>query len=390
MEQLIKEVVILRLRNLLVMLLLLTGAVFFVTCEGERGPAGPAGKDGAKGDKGDTGERGPAGEDGVAGAKGDDRTGDSRCDRSNGMDVSAGVKLIYGTDDADVICANDSDNEIRAGEGDDTVYGGDGIDKMIGGDGDDTLYGEGGNDHFYIWEQKGANKWIGGDGKDLIYLRREASASRLNLGLYTRNDNDMVSDDISFDLSSGSFDGTSLSNTGTFIFEGIEDVYGGSGNDTITGDAKDNFLNGDIGNDTLNGGAGNDILNGSPGNDTLNGGAGDDTLYGYEGNDVFTGGDGADIFQIAHADNPDLMVIKDFDLTEDKIYFRGFPAEDANRAITVSGGKILVKAVEFVEIHNAAGSGDNTKALSIKNDKKYRFVSATYNGKTRTYTFTDN
>ncbi len=145
-----------KLRNLLVMLLLLTGAVFFVACEGERGPPGPAGADGRVGK---------------------DAPRDARCDVSNGIDVAGWTFLIYGTGDDDVICAKNGDSEIRAKAGDDIVYGGGGNDKMIGGDGDDTMYGEGGNDHFYIWEQKGANKWFGGEGKDIIYFRKENTAS---------------------------------------------------------------------------------------------------------------------------------------------------------------------------------------------------------------------
>lgn len=57
----------------------------------------------------------------------------------------------------------------------------------------------------------------------------------------------------------------------------IENAIGGSGNDTITGNAIANRLEGGAGNDTLNGGAGNDILVGGSGNDTIDGGSGDDT-----------------------------------------------------------------------------------------------------------------
>lgn len=53
----------------------------------------------------------------------------------------------------------------------------------------------------------------------------------------------------------------------------IENAIGGSGNDTITGNAADNVLNGGLGNDTLSGGDGDDILNGGDGDDTLIGGA---------------------------------------------------------------------------------------------------------------------
>ncbi|WP_170181740.1 FG-GAP-like repeat-containing protein [Phreatobacter stygius] len=53
----------------------------------------------------------------------------------------------------------------------------------------------------------------------------------------------------------------------------IENAIGGSGNDTITGNAADNVLDGRAGNDTLYGGLGNDTLYGGLGNDVLAGGA---------------------------------------------------------------------------------------------------------------------
>ena len=56
----------------------------------------------------------------------------------------------------------------------------------------------------------------------------------------------------------------------------IETAIGGSGNDTIYGNAYDNVLRGGPGNDALFGGRGNDTLNGGPGNDAVTGGPGAD------------------------------------------------------------------------------------------------------------------
>jgi len=56
----------------------------------------------------------------------------------------------------------------------------------------------------------------------------------------------------------------------------IETAIGGSGNDTIYGNAYDNVLRGGPGNDALFGGRGNDTLNGGPGNDAVTGGSGAD------------------------------------------------------------------------------------------------------------------
>jgi Ca2+-binding RTX toxin-like protein len=62
----------------------------------------------------------------------------------------------------------------------------------------------------------------------------------------------------------------------------IENLIGGSGNDTLYGNAADNAVDGGAGNDTLYGGAGNDVF--------------DWTVGSRGGNDVFYGGTGDDIY----------------------------------------------------------------------------------------------
>src|SRR5262249_36775124 len=61
---------------------------------------------------------------------------------------------------------------------------------------------------------------------------------------------------------------------------GFENFTGGTGNDSLIGDALANVLNGGGGNDILVGGAGADTLNGDAGTDRLTGGAGNDALNG--------------------------------------------------------------------------------------------------------------
>jgi subtilisin-like proprotein convertase family protein len=69
----------------------------------------------------------------------------------------------------------------------------------------------------------------------------------------------------------------------------IENVYGGDGNDTISGNAAANVLYGGRGDDTLSGGVGDDQLHGGPGHDTLYGGAGRDQFW------IDRPGEGADV-----------------------------------------------------------------------------------------------
>ena len=84
----------------------------------------------------------------------------------------------------------------------------------------------------------------------------------------------------------------------------IEGAIGGSGGDSIIGNAADNYLFGNVGADTLDGGAGSDSLYGGAGNDVLmdDGSAG--SLYGGDGDDVILLGGArlADIMALfAHA-----------------------------------------------------------------------------------------
>jgi Ca2+-binding RTX toxin-like protein len=76
-------------------------------------------------------------------------------------------------------------------------------------------------------------------------------------------------------------------------------VFGQSGHDTITlneaqGALPMAYLFGGSGNDTLTGGSGNDQLFGQAGNDTLLGKGGFDFLFGGSENDILTGGDADD------------------------------------------------------------------------------------------------
>jgi Ca2+-binding RTX toxin-like protein len=76
-------------------------------------------------------------------------------------------------------------------------------------------------------------------------------------------------------------------------------LFGGAGNDTLTGGSGDDQLFGGAGNDTLFGKGGNDLLFGGAGNDTLIGGSGDDQVFGEAGNDrmIWNPGDGSDLFE---------------------------------------------------------------------------------------------
>jgi Ca2+-binding RTX toxin-like protein len=70
----------------------------------------------------------------------------------------------------------------------------------------------------------------------------------------------------------------------------IQNVRGGNGANTLTGDAQGNILVGGSGADTITGGSGRSLLIGGKGKDTIKGGSGDDILIGgytdFDGNDA--------------------------------------------------------------------------------------------------------
>lgn len=74
-------------------------------------------------------------------------------------------------------------------------------------------------------------------------------------------------------------------------------LFGGAGNDTMTGGSGADMLFGQAGNDTLLGKGGIDFLFGGSGNDILTGGDGDDQAFGQGGNDrmIWNPGDDTDL-----------------------------------------------------------------------------------------------
>jgi len=194
----------------------------------------------------------------------------------SGNDTLANIENIIAGSGNDNITGDANDNALDGGAGDDTVIGGAGDDKLNGGTGDDDIEGGVGND---ILDG-------GADNDDLDGGAGDDTASYAN---------DIT--DLTISLLAGA---ASSVGSGNDTLSNIENVVGGSGNDTIAGDNNDNVLSGGAGNDILDGGAGNDTLDGGDGIDTVSyvnamnsvvvnlaagtatGGDGDDTLSNFE------------------------------------------------------------------------------------------------------------
>lgn len=162
---------------------------------------------------------------------------------------NAGNDTLTGTAAADTLVG---------GDGNDVIFGLAGADLLFGGNGDDTLQGGG-----------GADTYDGGAGSDTVTYAGATTGLAADLGAGIAN---LYNGDEQLLL--------------------IENLIGGSGNDTLVGDAGAN---------RLDGGAGNDVLSGLAGEDLLFGGAGDDTLQGGGGDDSYDGGQGSDTVSFAGA-----------------------------------------------------------------------------------------
>jgi Ca2+-binding RTX toxin-like protein len=140
------------------------------------------------------------------------------------------------------------------------VIGGTGSDTLVGDDNDNRLDGEAGNDS--IVAAGGSDTLAGGGGQDTL-----DGGDGLDVA-----DFDGATDDLDVDLATGT------ESTSRSVLLAIEAVIGGAGDDTISGDARNNWLDGRGGDDSIAGLEGNDTLLGGPGDNSIDGGDGQDIL----------------------------------------------------------------------------------------------------------------
>lgn len=157
---------------------------------------------------------------------------------------------------ADALVGNALNNVLNGGDGDDRLEGFGGNDTLIGGLGNDTYRfdADAASGTDTIDESAGGN--------DTLDFAATSAGLTVNLALATAQ---VLNASLSLVLSSS---------------DAIENVIGGTGADTITGNSANNVLTGNSGIDTITGADGRDVLIGGLGTDTINGGAGEDILIG--------------------------------------------------------------------------------------------------------------
>ncbi|MEH2083719.1 MAG: DUF4347 domain-containing protein [Nostoc sp.] len=263
---------------------------------------------------------------------------------------------VNGTNGADNLVGNNSNEIINAQTGNDTIAGNQGNDILTGGSGKDKFVYNLGDGVDIITDfdglGKGSNSSAASVG-ELDTLKFQGAGLTVRNLLLTRNSNNLeitfegVADDkiilqnfplenldnlwtvgnILFDGQSSirdSFDVFNANstqntifnkNTVTFLnelnnnvngFDNSDDVINGQGGyDRIDGLSGNDLLRSGAGyeEDTLIGGAGDDTLIGGGGQDSLIGGAGNDILFASEGNDILIGDTGNDILFASYFDD---------------------------------------------------------------------------------------
>ena len=197
-----------------------------------------------------------------------------------GSDTIVNVENIDAGSGDDTIVGDGLSNVLFGASGDDIIDGAAGSDKLYGGVGDDALFGSAGKD--VLDGGGGSDTLSGGSGDD--YVDGGDGTDVVDYGDVTSS--------VDVNLTTASATGVDI-DTDTLV--SIENVSGGLGDDTITGDSAANQLFGDAGKDYIDGGAGADFIDGGFGDDVLTGGQGDDSIYGGSGADTITSSAGNDL-----------------------------------------------------------------------------------------------
>ncbi len=201
--------------------------------------------------------------------------------------VSNVEELIGSNEHADLLQGSNSGERFIGGGGNDDIHGRGGQDALYGGPGNDDLSGDADDDLLH----GGAGNDIinGGSGIDTAswaFAAPDVQRGEVESSSFGHLDADLSAGSATFRLFSGGQENDTLID--------IENIIGGDGDDTISGDNFDNMLAGGAGNDVLEGRDGNDILV-LDGDDDASGGAGDDRFVIGLGNMSIDGGDGDDI-----------------------------------------------------------------------------------------------
>ncbi|OWJ66131.1 calcium-binding protein [Inquilinus limosus] len=203
-------------------------------------------------------------------------------------DTLSGIENLVGSAFSDHLYGDGGVNALAGGAGDDTLRGGAGADALDGGDGSDFANYQGSGAAVTV--DLLAHTASGGDAEgDTLAGIENLYGSSFDDHLSGDDGRNIIGGELGNDTIVGNGGDDSLSGEG-----GDDSLDGGDGNDRLVGGDGVDTIHGDTGNDSVDAGTGNDQVFGEAGDDNLYGGAGADTLDGGDGNDILEGGAGAD------------------------------------------------------------------------------------------------
>ncbi|HEX9648683.1 MAG TPA: nidogen-like domain-containing protein, partial [Alphaproteobacteria bacterium] len=205
-----------------------------------------------------------------------------------------GDDFQVGTSLADSLDGAGGNDTLLGLGGNDTLIGGTGNDSLVGDDGDDSVTGGDGDDTIVAGSGQGNDTYLGGGGDDTLDYSSAVTPLSIDMG-----------------------EGTTVGGPeiGNDVFDGIEHVIAGAGDDTIAGDSNANMIDGGGGADRLDGGGSSDTLLGGDGDDVLTYDPADGQVDGGGGFDTLRPPEGSVIDLTAEV-RPDLSGIEAIDLTD--------------------------------------------------------------------------
>ncbi len=146
------------------------------------------------------------------------------------------------------------------------------------------------------------------------------------------------------------------------VRDGADVVHGNGGRDTVTGGNGDDQLFGDAGTDHLSGNGDDDTIDGGDGIDEVRGGPGDDNVRGGTGNDTIGGGLGAD--RVKGDDGNDLLFdddrpLQDTPFQSPDVLVGGTGVDTADYSYRLSEATPLRLSLDRAANDGATGEGDN-------------------------------
>lgn len=226
---------------------------------------------------------GKGGHDTICGGGGNDKidgnSGSDTLDGGPGDDILDGYRgsdTLHGGSGDDVLMGTKGKDELHGGADADMLDGGRGTDDLDGEGGDDRLNGGSGNDSLnggpgsdYVDGSRGDDAMVSGGPGDFDIVVGNTGIDKIDGG---PGEHDIASYatstvPLSVNLGSGEMNGE----VSEHLSE-IEDVLGGTGNDTLIGNGSANRLDGGPGDDNLQAAHSGDAAFGGPGSDGCTGG----------------------------------------------------------------------------------------------------------------------